>query len=110
VSGGLVLASASCTTPGAAAAGGGTPTGQGQTTSSNSAVGGTSTTAAKAKSSTAAAAAPAALSEKTNGDLARTGANGSLMPIAIIAVVLVLGGAGLMVFLRKKAAGLKAKE
>jgi hypothetical protein len=102
VSGGIVLAKASCTTPAAAAAGSGTPTGQ--ASSSNSAVGGLTTSATSA-------AAPAALDEKAStGALAHTGASGSLMPIAITAVVLVLGGGALLVFLRRKAAGLPPKE
>jgi len=125
VSGAVVLASATCTTPGVTAAGGGTTTGPGTpttTTSSSSAAGGTATTPAKTPTTSAAAkpagssggtgsTVPAALSEKTNtGDLARTGANGSMLPVAVIAGVLVLGGAGLMVFLRKKAAGLRPPE
>ncbi|WP_370345474.1 hypothetical protein [Catenulispora sp. EB89] len=120
VNGGITLASASCTTPGAAAAGSGTGTPSGQSSSSNSAAGGTTTTttstaaakpkAAAAAVTTAAPAAPAALDESQTGALAHTGASGSLMPIAIVAVVLVLGGAGLLVFLRKKAAGLRPKE
>lgn len=107
VGGGIVLAKASCTTPGAASAGGGTPAGQ--TSSSNSAVGGTTTgTAPSGKSASSSAGA---LEEKAPaGALAHTGASGSLMPVAIIAVVLVLGGGGLLVFLRRKAAGLPPKE
>ncbi|WP_194916072.1 hypothetical protein [Catenulispora rubra] len=125
VAGGITLASASCTTPGAAAAGSGTPSGP--ASSSNSAVGGTTTTtgttgttgtskpqaaaaAAAVTTTTAAPAAPAALADNQTGALARTGASGSLMPIAIVAVVLVVGGAGLLVFLRKKAAGLRPRE
>ncbi|MEY9862368.1 hypothetical protein ABH935_008013 [Catenulispora sp. GAS73] len=112
VSGGITLASASCTTPGAVAAGSGAPSGQ--ASSSNSAAGGTTTTTTTSKPKAAAAAAttaaPAALADNQAGALAHTGASGSLMPIAIVAVVLVFGGAGLLVFLRKKAAGLRPKE
>lgn len=111
VSGGVVLASASCTAPGAAAAGNGAPTGR--SSSSTSAVGGAATSATSATSAAKAGAAPvtpAALNAQSTGALARTGASGSLMPIAIIAVVLVLGGAGLLVFLRKKAAGIPPQE
>ena len=108
VSGGITLAKASCTTPGAAAAGS-SSTPSNQTSSSTSAVGGTSTTTKPAKAAST-TAAPAALNENSAGSLAHTGANGSLMPIAIVAVVLVLGGAGLLVFLRKKAAGAPPKE
>lgn len=111
VSGGIVLASASCTEPGAAAAGTGTipagsKTGSGAPTS---AVGGaaTATSAAKAGSVTT---SPAALNEKSTAALAHTGASGSLLPMAAIAAVLVLGGAGLVVFLRKKAAGIPPGE
>lgn len=115
VSGGITLASASCTTPGAATSGSGTPSGQ--ASSSNSAVGGTTTTTTtattskpKAAAAAVTTAAPAALAENQTGALAHTGASGSLMPIAIVAVVLVVGGAGLLVFLRKKVAGLRPKE
>ena len=109
VSGGITLASATCTNPGAATSGSGTPTGQ--SSSSNSAVGGTSTSTTGAKpAATTATTAPAALAEKEAGALAHTGANGSLMPIAIVAIVLVAGGAGLLVFLRKKAAAIPPKE
>jgi LPXTG-motif cell wall-anchored protein len=106
VSGAVVLASASCTTPGAAAAGSGAPTGQ----TSSSAVGGTATSAAGAAAAGSTTASAAALNAKSTGALAHTGANGSLMPIAIAAVVLVAGGAGLLVFMKKKAAGLPPKE
>lgn len=109
VSGAIVLAKASCTTAGAAAAGSGTPTGQ--ASSPNSAAGGTTTGTTPSGKSTSSTAAPAALDEKAStGALAHTGASGSLMPIAIVAVVLVLGGGGLIVFLRRKAAGLPPKE
>jgi hypothetical protein len=108
VSGAIVLAKASCTTAGAAA-GSGMPTGQ--ASSANSAAGGTTTGTAPSGKSTSSTVAPAALDEKAStGALAHTGASGSLMPIAIVAVVLVLGGGGLMVFLRRKAAGLPPKE
>lgn len=108
VSGGIVLAKASCTTPGAAAAGSGTPTGQ--ASSPNSAVGGASTSTAPGKSTSSTAAVAALDETASTGALARTGASGSLMPIAIIAAVLVLGGGALLVFLRRKAAGLPPKE
>lgn len=111
VSGAIVLASASCTTPGAAATTTTTPSGQ--PTSSHAAAGGTTTTAPTAKAGSGSGtvtASPAALNAKSTAALAHTGANGSLMPIAIVAVVLVLGGAGLLVFLRKKAAGLPPRE
>ncbi|WP_194923833.1 LPXTG cell wall anchor domain-containing protein [Catenulispora pinisilvae] len=116
VSGGLTLASASCTTPGvpAVGVGAGTPT---TGASSSAPATNSSGAAATSKAKTAAAAAtssagtaPVALSEKTGGTLAHTGASGSLLPMAVIAIVLVVGGAGLVVFLRKKAAGLRPKE
>lgn len=117
VSGAIVLAKASCTTPGAVAAGssGGSGSGttppSGQSSSSNSASGGTtSTTTTSADKTTSAKADPAALDAKSTASLAHTGASGSLMPIAVIAVILVLGGGGLVMFLRKKAAGLPPKE
>ncbi|MEY9890768.1 LPXTG-motif cell wall-anchored protein [Catenulispora sp. MAP12-49] len=113
VSGAIVLASASCTTPSAAAAGGANPTGQ-PPASSSAPGAGTTTTAAAAPTSKAGAVttSPAALDANadTTGALAHTGASGSLMPIAIGAVVLVVGGAGLVLFLRRKAAGLPPNE
>jgi hypothetical protein len=117
VSGGVVLASASCTMPGTAA-GGGVPS----ATSGTSAMSGTGTTpAAVTKSSTGSTASTAstagaatstnsAAGDKGSGALARTGASGSLLPIAAIAAVLVIGGAGLGVFLWKKASGVPPKE
>ena len=104
VDGGITLAKASCT-PAGAAAGSGTPP-------STSAAGGKTSTTPAAKS-TSTSAAPAALDAKSagsSGALAHTGASGSLMPIAITAVVLVVGGGGLLVFLRRKAAGIPPKE
>ena len=94
VSGAIVLAKASCTTPGAAAAGSGTPTGPGLVVELRGRRYDDRAPRRRAKP-TSATAAPAALDENAStGALARTGASGSLMPIAIIAVVLVLGGGG----------------
>ena len=114
VSGGITLAKAACTTPAAATTGSGSGTPTSQASSSHSAPGsGTTTTAVAAaptSKGTSAAAAPAALNEKSTAALAHTGASGSLMPIAAIAAVLVLGGGALLVFLRKKAAGLPPQD
>ncbi|NUR58351.1 MAG: hypothetical protein HOV87_06605 [Catenulispora sp.] len=125
-SGSIVLASAACTTPAVAAAGSGGPTSPGGSTSTGSpggttggtttSVGGTSTTSAgggsgSATTTSAAAATSAAAKDGApagNGDsaLAATGASGSLLPIAGTAAVLVLGGIGLLIFLRRKSASL----
>ncbi|ACU77594.1 LPXTG-motif cell wall anchor domain protein [Catenulispora acidiphila DSM 44928] len=118
VSGGITLAKAACTTPAAATgsgSGSGTPTSQASSSHSAPGSGTTATTtaavaAAPTSKGTSAAAAPAALNEKSTAALAHTGASGSLMPIAAIAVVLVLGGGALLVFLRKKAAGLPPQD
>jgi LPXTG-motif cell wall-anchored protein len=112
VNGGITLAKAACTTPAAAPnpGAGGVPTSA--ASSSNSAVGGGTTThtTPTPKAAAVTSNAPAALGDQTTGALAHTGANGSLLPIALVAVVLVLGGGGLLVFMRKKAAGLPPKE
>lgn len=113
VSGAIVLASAACTMPDAAGSGGatspatGSKAGGGATTpgGANGATttgAASTTTGAVAATSAATTSAPAA-----NGDqaLASTGASGSLLPIAGIAAVLVIGGAGLLFYLKRKSAG-----
>lgn len=127
VSGAIVLASAACTMPGAATVGSGAPTSSGGTSTGSTggtggtagttggtatSVGGTATTGTNGSSTTAAVAATSTGANSgapaANGDhaLAETGASGSLLPIAGAAVVLVLGGVGLLVFLKRKSAGL----
>jgi LPXTG-motif cell wall-anchored protein len=119
VSGGIVLASAACTMPSAAAAGGGTTSGS-TGSSSTSRAPGTPTTALAGAATTskgsgplgAAATSPGSQAAAGNGDqdLAATGASGSLLPIAGIAAVLVLGGTGLLVYLKRKSAAVPPEE
>ncbi|OLE20717.1 MAG: hypothetical protein AUG49_24255 [Catenulispora sp. 13_1_20CM_3_70_7] len=114
VSGTITLASAVCTMPSAAAVvvSGATSAGGATSSSPAGSAGGSVTTAGAATATTSATtSAKAATSSGSpaaaNADhsLAATGANGSMLPIAGIAVVLVLGGAGLLFFLKRKSAG-----
>ncbi|NUR31325.1 MAG: LPXTG cell wall anchor domain-containing protein [Catenulispora sp.] len=113
VSGAIVLASAACTMPSAAAVAGGTTTSTSPTTPGSA----TTTTAVGAPAATHSSAPAAATTTGTlaaaandDRDLAETGASGSLLPIAGIAAVLVLGGAGLLIYLKRKSAGLPPEE
>ncbi|GAA1975526.1 LPXTG cell wall anchor domain-containing protein [Catenulispora subtropica] len=112
VSGAIVLASAACTMPGAAAVGSGATTGATGSgtgpaagTPTTTAVGGTSVTTGTANGSAGGATSPGNAAGNGDKALAATGASGSLLPIAGIAAVLVLGGAGLLVYLKRKSAG-----
>ncbi|GAA2019789.1 hypothetical protein GCM10009839_15370 [Catenulispora yoronensis] len=130
VSGAIVLASAACTMPGAAAVGSGanpatggaagTPgtsttgtstTGTTAVAAAGSANGGTGTTGTTGTATATTSAPPTgAAGGNADHDLAATGASGSLLPIAGTAAVLVLGGAGLLVFLKRRTAGAAPPE
>lgn len=114
VSGAIVLASAACTMPDAAAVGSGGTTSPaagskagGGATTPGGANGATTSGAASATGAVAATSAATSSAPAGNGDqaLAATGASSSLLPIAGIAAVLVIGGAGLLFYLKRKSAG-----
>lgn len=109
VSGAITLASAACTMPGAAAVGSSTTSAGGTTSSSPAgAASSTVTTAGAAAATTSAKAATSSATPAAadaDHSLAATGASGSLLPMAGIAAVLVLGGAGLLFYLKRKSAG-----
>jgi len=113
VSGAIVLASAACTTPSTAAAGTTTTSATGSSsapraTTTSTAAGAPATTTSSAPAATTSGSQAAAAND--DRDLAETGASGSLLPIAGIAAVLVLGGGGLLIYLKRKSAGLPPEE
>lgn len=110
VSGAIVLASAACTMPDAATVGSDASTAGGPAGGGSSTPGAGATTGATTTRTALGAATSATTAAAGNADnsLAATGASGSLLPIAGGAAVLILGGAGLLVFLKRKSASVAA--